>query len=43
MRSFIVCTPHEIFSGNKIMNNEMGEAYGTYRGEKRCKCFGGRT
>jgi hypothetical protein len=35
MRSLMICTPHPIFfSGNKIENNEMGEACRTYRGRR---------
>jgi hypothetical protein len=34
MRSLIICTPHQIFSNDKIETNEMGGASCKY-GEKR--------
>jgi hypothetical protein len=38
MRSFMICTPHPLFSGDKIEKNEMGgacSAYGEGRGVYR--------
>jgi hypothetical protein len=36
---FMICTAQQNHSGDKIMNNEMGEACGTYAGEERCLNF----
>ena len=35
MRDFINRTPYKIFSGDRIMNSEMGGACGTYGKEER--------
>ena len=38
----MICTPHPIFSGDKIENNEMGGACSAYGGEeRRIQGFGG--
>ena len=33
MRSFIICTSHQIYSSYQIKKNEKGEACSTYGGE----------
>jgi hypothetical protein len=44
MRSLMICTPHPVFSGDKIEKNEMGGAYSMYGGEEKCmQDFGGET
>jgi len=35
MKSFIICTSHQILFGDK-MNNERGGTCGIYPGEERC-------
>jgi hypothetical protein len=35
MTDFITCAPYKIFSGDRVMNNEMGGACGTYGKEER--------
>ena len=38
----MICTPHPIFSGDKIEKNEMGGACSLYGGKERPKqAFGG--
>jgi len=44
MRSLIICTPHPVFSSDKIEKNENGGACNTYGGEERSiQGFGGET
>ena len=41
---FVICTPHQILSGNQIKKNEIGGAWGTYGIQKRCiQGFGGES
>jgi hypothetical protein len=43
-RSLMICTPHQIFSSDKIEKNEVGGACSTYGGEERCmQGFDGET
>jgi hypothetical protein len=35
MRSFIICTPHQILEGDQIKDNEMGGACSTYGGDEK--------
>jgi len=43
-RRLIICTPHPLFSGDKIEKNKMDEACSTYGGDERgIRGFGGET
>jgi hypothetical protein len=40
----MLCTPHQIFLGDQIKNNEMGGTCSTHDSEERCiQVFGGET
>jgi len=44
MRSLMICTPHQIFSGKQIEKNEMGGVCSMYGiEERRIQDFGGET
>ena len=44
MGNLMICTVHQIFSGDKIEKNEMGGACSAYGGEeRRIQGFGGET
>jgi hypothetical protein len=34
--SFMLCTPHQIYSGDQVKKTEMGRTGGTYGVEERC-------
>jgi len=36
MRSFTICTAHQIFFGDEVKRKEMGRACGTYKRRERC-------
>jgi hypothetical protein len=43
-RSFMICTPHQMYLGDQIEKNKMGRACSNCEGEERCiQGFGGET
>ena len=44
VKSILICTCHQYYSGDQIKKNEMGGTYGVFgRGEKCIQNFGAQT